>query len=46
MGGGIFSTSPPYSPSPYEVVKGEGEDIERGAAPLLDAPWGGGENYG
>jgi hypothetical protein len=34
----IFSTSPPVSPSPYEVVKGEGEKKKEGLAPLFNTP--------
>jgi len=37
-----MSTSPPLSPSPYEVVKGEGEDTGEGLTPLLNAPRGAG----
>ncbi len=46
LGVGIFSTSPPVSPSPYEVVKGEGEEREEGLAPLLNATLRWGKTYG
>ena len=39
----LVVTPSPVSPSPWQ---GEGEELERGAAPLLDAPLGGGEDKG
>jgi len=38
VSGGYLSTSPPRSPSPYEVSKERGREIKKeGLTPLLDA---------
>jgi len=38
----LFSGDPiPCVPFPLGISEGEGEDLERGAAPLLDTPLGG-----